>query len=176
MEGSSGSIPPFVALKARHGMPWRARTKFATNTALTGVVMLCKCQTPHVVLRGRSAAHVMAWTRVAQSYPKQLAVEIASAMVNKAGWNRRNMHSNKMPLSASIARLPPAMSGLQGQEGGVQLFSLSPTNIPKPGGQGLVRITDWSRSSAEFSSDLTRVSDEYKSEPKSRAANAGARS
>ena len=46
--------------------PWRKRTRVATSCELQGARTFCQCSLPHVVLRGRSAAHRQTWTAVAQ--------------------------------------------------------------------------------------------------------------
>eukprot|EP00438_Fugacium_kawagutii_P015803 Skav230691 [mRNA] locus=scaffold2202:279688:282453:- [translate_table: standard] len=51
---------------------WRKRTKFMTNCSLAGTKMLCNGCKQHQLLRGRSKQHKQSWTRVAQSYPKEL--------------------------------------------------------------------------------------------------------
>ncbi len=68
----------------RYKTPWRKRTRIATSTYLAGRRELCGGGHSHVVLRGRSSAHRMSWTRVAQTYPKALCIRIAEAMGKEA--------------------------------------------------------------------------------------------
>ena len=53
----------------RYKMPWRKRTRFASNTKLAGFKTLCSRDHPHLLLRGRSKRDKKCWTRVAQAYP-----------------------------------------------------------------------------------------------------------
>ena len=69
----------------RYGTPWRKRTRVPTNTDLGGIRELCLGQHSHLRLRGRSTAHQLNWTRVAQAYPKKFALKLAKAMGKKAG-------------------------------------------------------------------------------------------
>ena len=64
----------------RFSTPWRKRTRIATNTALAGCAELCRRDHDHLVLRGRSALHRMAWTRVAQVYPSGFCRKLCRAM------------------------------------------------------------------------------------------------
>lgn len=64
----------------RFKTPWRKRTKIATTNRLAGVKMLCDGSHSHRVLRGRSAAHGQAWTKVAEPYPRRLCALLAHAV------------------------------------------------------------------------------------------------
>ena len=63
-----------------YGTPWRKRTRFATNTGLSGLRELCTGGHSHLQLRGRSTFHRCCWTKVAQEYPGKLCDRIADAM------------------------------------------------------------------------------------------------
>eukprot|EP00438_Fugacium_kawagutii_P016872 Skav223762 [mRNA] locus=scaffold521:2192:6754:+ [translate_table: standard] len=69
----------------RHGTPWRKRTRICTNTCLRGVRQLCAGGHSHRQLRGRSAAHGMCWTKVAQEYPGRLCAILAHSLASFAG-------------------------------------------------------------------------------------------
>lgn len=62
-----------------YGTPWRKRTRFLTNGRLKGCRNLCSGQHQHIVLRGRSKRHRMAWTKVAEPYPRRLCRVLAAA-------------------------------------------------------------------------------------------------
>ena len=66
--------------QCRYMTPWRKRTRVATNTALQGRRELCLGGHSHLPLRGRSSAHGVCWTKVAQTYPKRLCQDLAGAM------------------------------------------------------------------------------------------------
>jgi hypothetical protein len=69
----------------RFKTPWRKRTRVATSTSLAGCCELCLRDHEHLVLRGRSAFHRMAWTRVAQVYPGGFCTKLARSMGAAAG-------------------------------------------------------------------------------------------
>ena len=69
----------------QYSTPWRKRTRIATSTALRGLRCLCPGGHSHLTLRGRSSAHGMCWTRVAQKYPKELCLDLAWAMAAQMG-------------------------------------------------------------------------------------------
>ena len=69
----------------RFKTPWRKRTRVATSASLAGCCELCLRDHEHLVLRGRSAFHRMAWTRVAQVYPGGFCIELARSMGAAAG-------------------------------------------------------------------------------------------
>eukprot|EP00438_Fugacium_kawagutii_P002456 Skav235884 [mRNA] locus=scaffold5594:13070:15073:+ [translate_table: standard] len=71
--------------QCRFKTPWRKRTRFATDTALAGRRELCLGYHEHLRLRGRSAAHKLPWTRVAQAYPAALSRLIARHLGLAAG-------------------------------------------------------------------------------------------
>eukprot|EP00435_Cladocopium_sp_Y103_P036916 s1777_g9.t1 len=80
----------------RFGTPWRKNTRFATNTALKGVRMLCNCKhREHVRLRGYSRIHGTQWTKVAEPYPRGLCRLLARACAVKAGW----LHKDKLNIA-----------------------------------------------------------------------------
>eukprot|EP00438_Fugacium_kawagutii_P024531 Skav231382 [mRNA] locus=scaffold1586:905940:907367:- [translate_table: standard] len=68
----------------RRGTPWRKRTRFLTNTALRGTARLCAGNHRHIVLRGRSKKHGIAWTKVAEPYPRGLCRLLARAVCSHA--------------------------------------------------------------------------------------------
>lgn len=72
----------------RFGTPWRKGTRFATNTRLAGVRMMCKCKKPHIQLRGMHPHKKIPWTLVAQPYPKGLCRLLAISLCQRAGWCR----------------------------------------------------------------------------------------
>ena len=69
----------------RFNTPWRKRTRGATSTKLAGCCELCFRDHEHLVLRGRSSYHRMAWTRVAQVYPGGFCLKLARSMGMAAG-------------------------------------------------------------------------------------------
>ena len=69
----------------RYATPWRKRTRIVTNTELAGVRELCLRDHQHLALRGRSSAHQLSWTRVAQTYPTRLCARIGTAMCRASG-------------------------------------------------------------------------------------------
>ena len=90
----------------RFGAAWRKRTRVLTNTYLRGIRELCAGSHSHIQLRGRSAQHGMAWTRVAQTYPLGLAKRLALAMGKKAG-----LKPGRLVLAASCSRSSSARIG-----------------------------------------------------------------
>ena len=80
----------------RFGTAWRKNTRVATNTALKGVRLLCRCGSkPHVRLRGYSAAHGAQWTKIAEPYPRGLSRLLARAAAVHAGW----LHADKLNIA-----------------------------------------------------------------------------
>ena len=73
---------PWLVDYCRFGTKWRKRTKIFSNTALGGMKTLCKCpkDKKHLLLRGRSKADRMNWTRVAQAYPRGVSKAISFAI------------------------------------------------------------------------------------------------
>ena len=63
------SLGYWVVDYCRYKMPWRKRTRFASNTKLAGFKTLCSRDHPHLLLGGRSKKDKKCWTRVAQAYP-----------------------------------------------------------------------------------------------------------
>ena len=63
----------------RYGTKWRKRTRFFTCGRLRGLRKICLGNHIHQVLRGRSAKHKAAWTKVAEPYPKPLCSVLAWA-------------------------------------------------------------------------------------------------
>ena len=67
------SLDVFRLSYCRFGTSWRKDTRVATNTALAGLRMLCKCGSRgHQRLRGYSILHCKSWTAVAEPYPRGL--------------------------------------------------------------------------------------------------------
>ena len=52
--------------------PWRKRTRIYTDTSLRGLKLECRGGHSHVHLKGYSAKHRRAWTKVAEPYPRGL--------------------------------------------------------------------------------------------------------
>ena len=72
----------------RFGTAWKKPTRIGTNIrGLTGLRLPCKCNRPHVVLRGRSKKHKKNWTAVAQPYPSGLCKLVALACSIHANWS-----------------------------------------------------------------------------------------
>eukprot|EP00438_Fugacium_kawagutii_P019762 Skav203652 [mRNA] locus=scaffold2755:23567:26983:+ [translate_table: standard] len=78
--GSQDSRYFFKTDFCRYGTPWRKRARFLTSCRLRGIKELCKGGHSHIVLRGRSKFHKMAWTKVAEPYPNRLCRTLAHAM------------------------------------------------------------------------------------------------
>ena len=94
----------------RFGYCWRKNTRFANNTALQWIRMLCKClRREHVRLRGYSRLHGMQWTEVAELYPRGLSRLLARATAVKARW----LHKDKLNILGCCRKPWP----LQGNEG-----------------------------------------------------------
>ena len=80
----------------RFGTTWRKNTRFGTNTAIAGLRLLCACgDRGHVRLRGYSAQHGMAWTKVAEPYPRGVCKLLAKALAVHAGW----CHKDKLNIA-----------------------------------------------------------------------------
>ena len=74
----------------RFGTPWRKRTRVGTNVPqLMGLRMLCKCQKPHLQLRGQHPTLKKPWTLVAQPYPRAFCKLLSSGISAAAGWGRK---------------------------------------------------------------------------------------
>ena len=70
----------------RFGTAWRKRTRFRCNLDVVGQRILCACQQPHVVLRGRCQAKGVNYTKLAEPYPRRLCGALASAILSSAGF------------------------------------------------------------------------------------------
>ena len=70
----------------RFGCAWRKATRVATDSGLGGLRMMCTCSRPHIALRGMHPVKKIAWTLVAQPYPRGFARLLAVAACVKAGW------------------------------------------------------------------------------------------
>lgn len=70
----------------RFGTGWKKPTRIATNTALKGLTMWCKCRSRHLVLRGMHPTKRIPWTLVAQPYPRGLCALLAAAVCSEVGW------------------------------------------------------------------------------------------
>ncbi|CAE7255209.1 unnamed protein product [Symbiodinium sp. CCMP2592] len=80
----------------RYGSPWQKRSRIASNGAIAGLRLFCKCDVMHRRLRGRVA--LAASVRVGWLQPEPLAV----ARVSKVAG---------LPLNAAIARIGSARPG-----------------------------------------------------------------
>ena len=69
----------------RFKTPWRKRTRVGTSK-LRGVRMLCLGDRNHIQLRGQHPTLKMAWTSVAQPYPRGFSYFIAESFVSACGW------------------------------------------------------------------------------------------
>ena len=78
-------IGDLVVDYCRFSTPWRKRTRFRTNGQLQGQRLMCQCKTPHVVLRGRSKAAGLNYTKIAEAYPRKLNWMLAAAMLADSG-------------------------------------------------------------------------------------------
>ena len=82
-----------------HGR-WRKRTRIATSTALSGLRELCKGGHSHQQLRGRCSALKSSWTRVAQTYPRGLCYDLASAVAHQVGLLSQSCNPLKLKIGA----------------------------------------------------------------------------
>ena len=78
-------IGDLVVDYCRFSTPWRKRTRFRTNGQLQSQKLMCQCKTPHVVLRGRSKAAGLNYTKLAEAYPRKLNWMLAAAMLADSG-------------------------------------------------------------------------------------------
>ena len=70
----------------RFGTCWRKNTRFGTNLAIAGLRMMCSCKSKnHRRLRGYSTFHKMQWTKLAEPYPRGVALLLAKACAVHAG-------------------------------------------------------------------------------------------
>ena len=65
--------------QCRYGTKWRKRTRFLTNSHLRHQRVLCRCDGPHTVLRGRCREKKMNYTKLAEAYPGALCSELSLA-------------------------------------------------------------------------------------------------
>ena len=70
----------------RFGTAWKKPTRIATNSKLKGCKMWCCCTKPHIQLRGMHPVRKVAWTHVAEPYPRGLNKLIATALCSSYGW------------------------------------------------------------------------------------------
>ena len=74
----------------RFGTVWRKRTRIATDLpSLGGVRRLCRCVKGHVALRGNHPTKKVAWTSLAQVYPRGFCKMISEAALRDCNWKRR---------------------------------------------------------------------------------------
>lgn len=86
--------------QCRYRTRWRKRTRIATSTALQGVRELCKGGHSHQHLRGRCAALRSSWTHVAQTYPRDLCYDLATALAHQVGLLPKQSTSLKLKIGA----------------------------------------------------------------------------
>lgn len=86
--------------QCRYHTRWRKRTRIATNTALQGLRELCKGGHSHQHLRGRCAALRSSWTHVAQTYPRALCYDLATALAHQVGLLSKRCTSLKLKIGA----------------------------------------------------------------------------
>ena len=72
--------------QCRFGTRWRKRTRFRTNCHLRDTGEFCKCQRPHVILRGRNNVLKQNFTKLAESYPRKLCSYLAAAFAIDLGF------------------------------------------------------------------------------------------
>ena len=70
----------------RFGTGWKKPTRVATNTALGGLAMWCRCRSNHILLRGTHPVKRIPWTLVAQPYPRGFSRLLAAALCCQVGW------------------------------------------------------------------------------------------
>lgn len=69
----------------RFYMRWRKRTAIVSNSELRGHRTLCRGGHEHLVLRGRCKEKKKNWTRIAQSYPRGVALALAYGLASFKG-------------------------------------------------------------------------------------------
>lgn len=69
----------------RFGTAWRKRTKFRSNTQLKGLKIFCKRTRPHVKLRGRCKKRKVAFTKLAEPYPRGVCRLLALGLLVDSG-------------------------------------------------------------------------------------------
>lgn len=67
---------------------WRKRTRFFMDGRLAGVRKICPGGHQHQQLRGRSSRHKMAWTKVAEPYPRKLCMLLAWNTCTRYGFSK----------------------------------------------------------------------------------------
>ena len=65
----------------RFGTDWRKRAKFRTSFCFGGIKLFCICDRPHVRLRGRCKEKKIAYTKLAEAYPRRLCAFLAIRML-----------------------------------------------------------------------------------------------
>ena len=85
-------VGDFRADQCCFGTPWRKRTRFKTSCHLKDQKQLCRCERPHVKLRGRSKEHGMNFTKLAESYPRRLCAVLAASMALDCGLQTGRRH------------------------------------------------------------------------------------
>ena len=70
----------------RFGTGWKKPTRVATNTAIGGLAMWCRCSENHILLRGTHPTKRIPWTLVAQPYPRGFSRLLAAALCSHVGW------------------------------------------------------------------------------------------
>ena len=79
----------------RFGTRWRKRTRIATDLkSLCKIRMFCRCERGHTQLRGMHPEKKVAWTSLAQVYPRGFCKMIAEAALKDCDWKR--------PMSAGL--------------------------------------------------------------------------
>ena len=79
----------------RFGAPWKKPTRIATNSKLRGCKMWCTCTRQHIQLRGMHPTRKVAWTQVAEPYPRGLNKLLALALCVSYGW----CHEGKLDIA-----------------------------------------------------------------------------
>lgn len=95
-EQSGGKLGDLWLDQCRFGTRWRKRTKFRTTCHLAGQRIMCQCDAPHVVLRGRCKQAGQNSTKLAESYPRRLCAYLAGAFAIDLGYcgKRRKLDIN----------------------------------------------------------------------------------
>lgn len=70
----------------RFGTRWRKRTRFRTNSHLRGQSVFCRCQKPHIQLRGKCKHTGVNFTKLAEPYPRLVCFALASGLLRDAGF------------------------------------------------------------------------------------------
>ena len=70
----------------RFGTRWRKRTRFRTNSHLKGQRVFCRCNKPHIQLRGKCKHTGVNFTKLAEPYPRQVCFALASGLLRDAGF------------------------------------------------------------------------------------------